>query len=169
MISILTVFIFRDITFCNYSNPEKYNTEEVYVMQSYNKVILVGRLTRDPEIKYVVGGIPLSRYVIAVDRPYKNSEGEREADFLRVTCWRKLAEFSKKYLTKGKLILVEGSIQEDRYEKDGQIRYSTEIKANHIEFMSPKGEGFTVTPEDVSEEFVKAYDTGDLNLEEIPF
>ena len=138
-------------------------------MQSYNKVILVGRLTRDPEIKYVLGGIPLSKYVIAVDRPYKNSEGERDTDFLKVTCWRKLAEFAKKYLTKGQLVLVEGALQEDRCEKDGQVRYFTEVKAEHIVFMSPKNNASTFAPNDVSEEFVKAYDTGDLNLEEVPF
>lgn len=138
-------------------------------MQSYNKVILVGRLTRDPEIKYVLGGVPLSKYVIAVERPYKNSEGGRDTDFLKITCWRKLAEFSKKYLTKGKLILVEGMLQEEKYEKDGQIRYFTQVHADHIEFMTPKDNNFTLAPDDVSEEFVKAYDTGDLNLEEIPF
>ncbi len=138
-------------------------------MQSYNKIILVGRLTRDPEIKYVMGGIPVSNYVLAVKRPYKNSEGTLETDFLRVACWRKLAEFSKKYLTKGQLVLVEGAVQEERYEKDGQTRYSTKIKADHIEFMSPKENGATFAPDNVSEEFVKAYDTGDLNLEEIPF
>ena len=138
-------------------------------MQSYNKITLVGRLTRDPEIKYILGGIPVSKYVIAVDRPYKNSEGGRDTDFLKVTCWRKLAEFSKKYLTKGRLILVEGALHEDRYEKDGQTRYFTEIQAYRIIFMDNKEHSSTFAPDDVSEEFVKAYDTGDLNLEEIPF
>ncbi|MEQ8188369.1 MAG: single-stranded DNA-binding protein [Candidatus Eremiobacterota bacterium] len=138
-------------------------------MQSYNKIILVGRLTRDPEIKYVMGGIPVSNYVLAVKRPYKNSEGTWDTDFLRIACWRKLAEFSKKYLTKGQLILVEGAVQEDRTEKDGQIRYFTNIKADRIAFMTPKEDVSTFAPASVNEEFVKAYDTGDLNLEEIPF
>ena len=138
-------------------------------MQSYNKIILVGRLTRDPEIKYVMGDIPVSKYVLAVDRPYKKPDGGKDTDFLRIACWRKLAEFSKKYLTKGQLILVEGAVQEERSEKDGQVRYFTKIKADRIAFMSPKENGSAFAPADVSEEFVKAYDTGDLNLEEIPF
>ena len=86
-------------------------------MYSYNKVILVGRLTRDPEFKYVLEGVPLSTYFLAVDRPYRNSQTS-ETDFFKIVCWRKRAEFADRYLRKGKQILVEGYLQCHNYEKN---------------------------------------------------
>jgi single-strand DNA-binding protein len=130
-------------------------------MGSYNKVVLVGRLTRDPEFRYVLEGVPLSKYTIAVDRPYKNSNGLKESDFFRIVCWRKLAELSEKYLKKGHMVLVEGCLQTQSYEKEGQRHYMTEINAENIQFMESRKtqENLISSTEEIT----------DKELAEIPF
>lgn len=106
-----------------------------------NKVILVGRLTKDPEIRYTAQNVPVVSFTIAVSRPFVNqTSGEREADFIPVVLWRKQAETVKKYLTKGSLAGVEGRIQTRTYEGvDGQKRYVTEVLADNVYFLESKG------------------------------
>jgi single-strand DNA-binding protein len=106
-----------------------------------NKVILVGRLTKDPEIRYTAQNVPVVSFTIAVSRPFVNqTSGEREADFIPVVLWRKQAETVKKYLTKGALAGVEGRIQRRTYEGvDGQKRYVTEVLADNVYFLESKG------------------------------
>ena len=106
-----------------------------------NKVILVGRLTKDPEIRYTAQNVPVVSFTIAVSRPFVNqASGEREADFIPVVLWRKQAENVKKYLTKGSLAGVEGRIQTRTYEgNDGQKRYVTEVLADNVYFLESKG------------------------------
>ena len=106
-----------------------------------NKVILVGRLTKDPEIRYTAQNVPVVSFTIAVSRPFVNqTSGEREADFIPVVLWRKQAENVKKYLTKGSLAGVEGRIQTRTYEGvDGQKRYVTEVLADNVYFLESKG------------------------------
>jgi len=107
-----------------------------------NRIILIGRLTRDPEIRYTQSGIPVAKLGLAVDRRRKNAQGERETDFIDIVAWRKLAENCENYLRKGKLISVEGRMQIRKYEtQDGAKRTAAEVVADEIRFLSPKSEG----------------------------
>ncbi len=111
-----------------------------------NKVVLIGRLTRDPELRYTSGGIAVTRFTLAVDRNYTNQQGEREADFIPIVVWRGQAETSAKYLNKGRLVAVSGRIQTGSYETpEGQRRYTTEVIADDVRFLDrgdskPSGE-----------------------------
>ncbi len=105
---------------------------------SYNKVILVGRLTADPQISYASNGMQIAKFTLAVDRQFQKDK-QQEADFLRIVSFGKLAEFSGSYLTKGLLIMVEGRIQTGKYQnKDGITIYTTDIIAEKINFMQTK-------------------------------
>ena len=107
-----------------------------------NKVILVGNLTRDPELTETPSGIAVCRFAIAVSRDYANSEGERETDFFNITVWRGRAENCGKYLKKGNKVAIVGSLQNRSYEdKDGIKRYVTDVIANEVEFLTPKTSG----------------------------
>lgn len=107
-----------------------------------NKCVLVGNLTRDPEHTTTANGISVCRFSIAVNRSYSNSNGEREADFINIVTWRGLADNCGKYLTRGNKVAVSGSIQTRNYEdKDGNKRYATEVVADDVEFLTPRGEG----------------------------
>lgn len=115
-----------------------------------NKVILIGRVTRDPELRYTASNIPSTRFTIAVNRPFQNQNGEREADFINVIVWRKQAENVKKYVSKGSLIAVEGRIQTGSYEKDGQRVYTTDVVADNVQFLESKAQSQNRTEEDVT-------------------
>ena len=105
-----------------------------------NRVELVGRLTRDPELRTVSSGISVASFSIAVNRPFSPQGGEREADFINCRVWRNQAENLAKYCHKGDLIGVEGSIRTSSYDgQDGNRRYVTEVQADRIEFLTPKG------------------------------
>ena len=104
-----------------------------------NKVILIGNLTRDPELTETPNGAPVCRFAIAVSRDYANAEGTRETDFFNITVWNKRGETCAKYLKKGNKVAVIGSIQTRSYEdKDGIKRNVTDIVANEVEFLTPK-------------------------------
>lgn len=103
-----------------------------------NKVILVGRLTRDPELCNTPSGISCCTFTVACDRRYADQSGNRQADFLNCVAWRERAEFVAKYFAKGRRIGLEGSIQTRSYEKDGQNRTATEILVNSVEFVENK-------------------------------
>lgn len=104
-----------------------------------NKVILVGNLTRDPELTETANGIAVCRFAIAVSRDYANSEGQRETDFFNITVWRGRAENCGKYLKKGNKVAIVGSLQNRSYEdKDGIKRNVTDVIANEVEFLTPK-------------------------------
>jgi single-strand DNA-binding protein len=105
---------------------------------SYNKVILVGRLTADPEITFAQNGTQISKFTLAVDRQYQKDK-QQEADFLRIISFGKLAEFTRDYLRKGILIMAEGRIQTSRFQgQDGVTKYYTDIIAEKINFMETK-------------------------------
>ncbi len=107
-----------------------------------NKVILIGNLTRDPELSETPSGVALCRFAIAVSRDYANADGSRETDFFNVTVWRGRAENCGKYLKKGSKVAVIGSLQNRSYEdKDGVKRTVTDVVANEVEFLSPKNAG----------------------------
>ncbi len=104
-----------------------------------NRVVLVGRLTKDPELKYTPNGIAVATFTLAVNRPFSNQQGEREADFLNIVVWRKAAENVANYLKKGSLAGVDGRIQVRTYEQEGKRQYFTEIVADSVQFLEPKG------------------------------
>lgn len=104
-----------------------------------NKVILIGNITKDPELQETQSGVPYTKMTIAVSRSYANSEGERETDFFDFTVWRERAENCCKYLQKGSKVAVVGSIENRTYEnEEGEKRKITEIKCNEIEFLSSR-------------------------------
>ncbi len=113
-----------------------------------NKVILTGNLTKDPELATTNSGVSVCRFAIAVQRTFKNSEGEREVDFFNITVWRGLAENCHKFLKKGSKVAVVGRLQNSSYEaSDGSKRYSTDIVADDVEFIGSKpADGGDVAP-----------------------
>ncbi len=112
-------------------------------MPSLNKVILIGRLTRDPELRYTSSGLAVASFSIAVDRRFKDQQtGERKTDFFRCTAWRQKAEFMQQYVQKGRLICVEGSIELNEYtDKDGQRRMSADVQCDNIETLDAARDG----------------------------
>ena len=107
-----------------------------------NKAILIGNLTRDPETMTTSSGITKCNFTVAVQRRFANAQGVREADFIPVVCWRQTAELCARYLSKGRKVAVEGSIQTRSYDaQDGTKRYVTEIIADNVEFLSSREDG----------------------------
>jgi single-strand DNA-binding protein len=103
-----------------------------------NRVILIGRLTRDPEMRYTPSGVAVTQFTLAVDRPFTSSSGEREADFIPIVVWRQLAETCANYLRKGRLAAVEGRIQVRHYDNnEGRRVYVTEVVADNVRFLEP--------------------------------
>ena len=106
-----------------------------------NKAILIGNLTRDPEVRTTGSGTTVCTFTIAVNRRFHNQAGERVSDFFNIVAWRQLGELCGKYLSKGRKVSVIGEIQNRSYDaKDGSKRYITEIIADEIEFLTPKGQ-----------------------------
>lgn len=104
-----------------------------------NKVILIGNLTKDPEISTTTNGVSVCRFSLAVTRRYTNASGEREADFINIVVWRALAENCHKFLRKGSKAAVVGTLQSRAYDAtDGTKRYVTEVVADEVEFISTK-------------------------------
>ena len=107
-----------------------------------NRIVLIGRLTKDPELRYTPNGKAVASFTLAVDRPFKNQQGEREADFINIVVWGTQAENCANYLAKGKLAAADGRLQIRSYDgQDGQRRWITEVVADTVRFLSPKGGG----------------------------
>lgn len=107
-----------------------------------NKVFVMGRLTRDPELRRTQSGTAVASFSLAVDRDYKSQSGEKETDFFDVVAWRSTGEFVAKYFTKGRMAVVEGRLQVRLWQdKDGNNRRSTEIIAENIYFGDSKKDG----------------------------
>ena len=117
-----------------------------------NRVMLIGRLTAKPELRYTASNVPFTRFSLAVNRTFSNGNGERETDFLNIIVWRKQAENVCNYLNKGSLVSIEGRIQTGSYDdKDGNKRYTTDIVADSVQFLESKGQSngsSNVTPYD---------------------
>lgn len=106
-----------------------------------NRAILTGRLTRDPELRYTTSGTAVVQAAIAVDRQFKNQQGEREADFINLVIWRKAAENFANFTHKGSLVGIDGRIQTRTYEnKQGQRVYVTEINVDNFSLLEPRQE-----------------------------
>ena len=101
-----------------------------------NQTIIIGRTTKEPEIRQTQNGVSVATFTIACDRNFKNAQGEKETDFFNIVCWRGLAETVGRYLGKGRLVAVSGRLQNRSYEaKDGTKRYITEIVASEVQFL----------------------------------
>ena len=104
-----------------------------------NRVVLVGRLTKDPELKYTQSGIAVTRFTLAVNRTFTNQQGEREADFINCVTWRKQAENTANFLRKGSLAGIEGRIQTSNFDgQDGNRVFMTEVVADSVQFLEPR-------------------------------
>jgi single-strand DNA-binding protein len=113
-----------------------------------NKVILIGNLTRDPELTETPSGVAVCRFAIAVSRDYASSDGTRETDFFNITVWRGRAENCGKYLKKGNKVAIVGSLQNRSYEdKDGIKRNVTDVIANEVEFLTPRNAQGDIDPD----------------------
>ena len=134
----------------------------------FNLVVLTGRLTADPELKYTQNNTPVCSFTIAANRRYKAGE-EQQADFINIVAWRQTAEFVSKHFQKGSMIGIEGSIQTRRYvdKETGKNRTAFEIIANNVQFVEGKKDNATETaPASFSEadpdDFIAIDDSGDL-------
>ena len=104
-----------------------------------NKVILTGRITKDPEVRYTQTGVSVVSFTLAVNRQYRDANGNNQADFINCTAWRTTADFITRYIKKGYMLLVEGSIQSRSYQgQDGQTRYVTEVVCDNVENLQPR-------------------------------
>jgi len=104
-----------------------------------NRVILIGNLTRDPELRYTPNGVAVTTFTLAVNRPYSGQGGEREADYINIVAWRQLADLCANYLKKGRKAAVEGRLQTRSYDnKEGKKVYVTEVVADNVQFLSAR-------------------------------
>lgn len=127
----------------------------------YNKAILIGRLTGDPELKTTPSGVSVCSFSLAVDRRFKDKNGERQADFINIVCWRQQAEFVSKHFHKGDPMGIEGSIQTRNYEdRQGNKRTAVEVVADQVFFTGGKTQRQPTAPE--PEDFEEVEDAGDL-------
>lgn len=138
-----------------------------------NKVFLIGRLTRDPELRYTGSNVPVASFSLAVNRNFTNQSGEREADFINIVVWRKQAENVKKYLSQGSQVAIDGRIQTRSYDdKDGNKRYVTEVIADNVEFLGSKASNNNSSSDNQGPtpyDFDKAPDTKGTDVDNNPF
>lgn len=133
-----------------------------------NKVILLGRLVRDPEVRYTPANKVVCQFTLAVDRPFNNQEGQKEADFIPVVLWGKQAELCGNSLTKGQRVLVEGRLQIRSYNgKDGSKHYATEVIGSSFEFIERKG-SFNTNPSPMDSFGTSFSVPSSMNKEELP-
>ncbi|CDQ37870.1 MULTISPECIES: single-stranded DNA-binding protein [Virgibacillus] len=105
-----------------------------------NRVVLVGRLTKDPDLRYTPSGVAVANFTLAVNRPFSNQQGNREADFINCVVWRRPAENLANYMKKGSMVGVDGRVQTRRFEgQDGKTVFVTEIVADSVQFLETKG------------------------------
>ena len=114
-----------------------------------NNVALIGRLTKDPDLKTTQSGLSVCRFTVAVDRPYSK---EKQTDFINCLAWRQTADFICKYFAKGQRIALIGSIQAGSYEKDGSKVYTTEVNVSNVEFCESKKQNKTEQTNEATEE-----------------
>lgn len=118
---------------------------------SLNRVVLIGRMTADPEIRTTSSGVQVANFSLAVDRRFKNAQGERETDFVNIVAWRKTAELVGQYCHKGRRLAVDGSLQVRTYQaQDGSNRRAYEVVADNVQFLDSSskqgGTGYSEPP-----------------------
>lgn len=145
-----------------------------------NRVVLSGRLTKDPELRYTPSGVAVATFTLAVNRQFTNGQGEREADFINIVAWRQLAELCANYLKKGQHSVLDGRLQTRSYENtEGKRVYVTEVVADNVEFGAQAGQGGSRTagmeppPEkgngSQGDPFANDSRTIDINDDDLPF
>lgn len=142
-----------------------------------NHIVLIGRLTRDPELRYTPNGTAVANFTLAVDRPFLNQSGEREADFIPVVTWQRLAETCANHLHKGRLVAVEGRLQIRSYEsQEGQRRRIAEVVAGNVQFLDKASEARRADADsagasglETEEKEIGDDDLGEINLDDLPF
>lgn len=139
-----------------------------------NKVFLIGRLTKDPELRYTGSNTAVASFTLAVNRTFTNQSGEREADFINIVVWRKQAENVKNYLSQGSQVAVDGRIQTRSYDdNNGQRRYVTEVVADNVEFLGSKGSnqssGNSMPDEPTPYDFGSEKEPSGTNVDSNPF
>ena len=118
-----------------------------------NKVVLIGRLTRDPELSHTSSGVACCRFTLAVNRSYRNANGETEADFINIQVWRAAAENCAKYVRKGDRVGIVGRLQITNAEgKDGVKRYYTDVVADEVEFLADRKQENSPSPQPKAEQ-----------------
>jgi len=140
-------------------------------MSGLNQVALIGNLTRDPELRYTPDGTPVASFTIAVNRPFINREGEREADFIPIVVWRKRAETCSEYLMKGSQVAIEGRLQVRSYEdKNGVKKWVTEVVARRVEFLQrlKKQPSSQILQEKTENEIDRVSPTEEREVSDIP-
>lgn len=140
-----------------------------------NKAFLIGRLTKDPELRTNTSGVSKTTFTIAVNRKTSNEEGERQADFINCVAWRGLAETIAKYFTKGKEIAIDGHIQTGSYDAfDGTKRYTTDVIVDNLTFIGNKETNAgdkkqDIQKQDVKDPFEKFGEEVELGPDDLPF
>ena len=138
-----------------------------------NKVVLVGRLTAKPELRYTPQNTAYTRFSVAVNRNFTSADGKREADFINVVAWRKQAETISKYFDKGNLIALEGRLQTGSYDdKDGNKRYTVDVALDNFEFVESKAQRESSTNSSNNEPTPYDYQESapsEVNVEDDPF
>lgn len=128
-----------------------------------NRIIVMGRMTRDPELRRTNSGTAVASFTVAVDRDFKSQSGEKETDFIDVVAWRNTAEFVSKYFSKGRMAVVEGRLQlRDWTDKDGNKRRTAEIVADSVYFGDSKRDGGDAAQIEPQGGFCEIEDDGDL-------
>lgn len=139
-----------------------------------NRIVLIGRLTRDPELRYTPNGVAVTTFTLAVDRPFTNQQGNREADFIRIVTWRQLAELCANYLKKGRLAGVDGRLQVRSFDNNEGRRVTiSEVVADNVRFLEPAGSRQqNDAPRDsanMDDPFAQDGDTIDISDDDLPF
>ena len=135
-----------------------------------NKVVLVGRLTAKPELRYTPQNTAYTRFTVAVNRNFTAADGKREADFINVVAWRKQAENISKYFDKGNLISLEGRLQTGSYDdKDGNKRYTVDVALDNFEFVESKAQREASSNSETTPYDYQESDSNSVNVEDDPF
>lgn len=128
-----------------------------------NRIIVMGRMTRDPELRRTNSGTAVASFTVAVDRDFKSQSGEKETDFIDIVAWRNTAEFVSKYFSKGRMAVVEGRLQlRDWTDKEGNKRRTAEIVADSVYFGDSKRDGGDTVQSEPQGDFSEIEDDGDL-------
>lgn len=135
-----------------------------------NRVMLIGRLTAKPELRYTGSNIPYARFSVAINRTFSNSQGQRETDFINVIIWRKQAENVCNFLDKGSLVSVEGRIQTGSYDdKDGNRRYTTDVVADNVQFLESRSQSQNRSNDVTPYDYQNDANTNNVSVDEDPF
>lgn len=130
-----------------------------------NRVVLIGRLVADPELRYTGSGVPVANFRIAVDRRFTTSSGERETDFINIVAWRQSAEFAANYLGKGRLVAIDGRLQIRQWTtQDGQRRQTAEVVADSIQGLDRPPQTGEQVPEEMADSASEAGDSADEDV-----